>query len=396
MNSLTKKNILFGVLFTSFSTPIIFFMMGLPMILQIKGFDPSIIGLFQIVGIPTVIKFLLSPPVDRIKFSKNHYKKWIYLTAFIYILLLIVISFLSLDDNINLVFIAVLLTALVSAFIDIPLNALAIKVFKEDERLSAGSYKISAYFIAGLLGGGVFLLAFNHLGWSSTFLLMTFMVFISLFTLTFIDESNEVIKEQKVSFKTVFSFFKQKDIGIWIFILSFYFAFISAVWIFMKPYLIKKGISPDNVAIYVGIYGSIIGAFGGAFANYISKKFNKKILLLIFMIFNFISVLILVLIEHFAINEFSLFLIAISFTALAIALSSAIVFSMIMDYSRKESRAVDYAVQSSLFAFTRILSAVIAGVFVSNFGFEGMFIFELLGIVFVLFVIYKFFKRKED
>lgn len=388
MNQLTKKNILFSILFTAILTPMIFFVMGLPMILQIKGFDASLIGIFQLAGLPMIFKFLMSPPVDKIVFEKKHYKKWTFYIGILYILLLTIISFLSLENSIYTVFIAILITAFISTFMDIPLNALAIKTFTKEQSLSAGSYKISAYSMASLLGGGIFLLVFNHLGWNLTFILMALLVLFSLIALYFIEENDEIIYVEKISSKNIITFFKQKDIGIWIFILSFYFVSISALWVFMKPYLIHKGVKPDDVAIWVGIYGSFIAILGGALSNYIGKKFSKKSLLIIFMFFNIFSTSLLIFIEQYNLTFYYL-IISVTFIALAIALSSAIIFSMIMDYSRKESRAIDYSVQSSIFSFTRIISAVIAGIIVSNFGFDKMFIFELFCLVLVTFVIYK-------
>lgn len=391
MNQLTKKNILFSILFTAILTPMIFFVMGLPMILQIKGFDASLIGIFQLAGLPMIFKFLMSPPIDKIVFEKKHYKKWTFYIGILYILLLTIISFLSLENSIYPVFIAILITAFISTFMDIPLNALAIKTFTKEQSLSAGSYKISAYSMASLLGGGIFLLVFNHLGWNLTFILMALLVLFSLFALYFIEENDEIIYVEKISSKNIITFFKQKDIGIWIFILSFYFVSISALWVFMKPYLIHKGVKPDDVAIWVGIYGSLIAILGGALSNYIGKKFSKKNLLIIFMFFNIFSTSLLIFIEQYNLTFYYL-IISVTFIALAIALSSAIIFSMIMDYSRKESRAIDYSVQSSIFSFTRIISAVIAGIIVSNFGFDKMFIFELFCLVLVTFVIYKKYK----
>ena len=388
MNQLTKKNILFSILFTAILTPMIFFVMGLPMILQIKGFDASLIGIFQLAGLPMIFKFLMSPPIDKIVFEKKHYKKWTFYIGILYILLLTIISFLSLENSIYPVFIAILITAFISTFMDIPLNALAIKTFTKEQSLSAGSYKISAYSIASLLGGGIFLLVFNHLGWNLTFILMALLVLFSLVALYFIEENDEIIYVERISSKNIITFFKQKDIGIWIFILSFYFVSISALWVFMKPYLIHKGVKPDDVAIWVGIYGSFIAILGGALSNYIGKKFSKKSLLIIFMFFNIFSTSLLIFIEQYNLTFYYL-IISVTFIALAIALSSAIIFSMIMDYSRKESRAIDYSVQSSIFSFTRIISAVIAGIIVSNFGFDKMFIFELFCLVLVTFVIYK-------
>ena len=392
MNSeLLKKNILFGTLYTAFLAPFIFFMLGLPMILQMKGFEASLIGMFQLVGLPSVIKFLISPVIDRFVFQKNHYKKWIITIGILYVILLFAISFLSLENNFYLILAAILFTTLVSTFIDIPLNALSIKVFSKEERLSAASYKSSSYFLAGILGAGVFLLFYNHIGWRNTFIIMSGMVLIALFIVIFINEKDEKIEEKKVSFKTIISFFKQKDIFIWLFILSFYFAFISAVWIFMKPYLIHKGIKADEVAIYVGIYGSIAGFIGGIITSRITKKFSKRTILITVAIFNIISILMLILIENYKLNIL-LLLTVVTLTALSIAFSSSIIFSLMMDYSRNNSRGVDYSVQSSLFSLTRIISAVIAGILISSIGFEGMFLFEFLGMILVLFIIYRFYK----
>jgi len=393
MNQLAKKNIVFGVLVMAFFTPSVFFLMGLPMILQMKGFDPSIIGIFQILGLPMVIKFLLSPPVDKIVFKKNHYKKWIIFTGIFYVICLLGVSFVSLDNNIYLVFGVILFTTLISTFIDIPLNALAIKVFKPNERISAGSYKMSAFFAAGLLGGGVFLLIFNHLGWQNTFILMALTVFVSLFALYFIQESSEKIEEQKVSLKTLLSFFKQENIGIWVFILMFYFSLISAVWVFIKPYLISKGITPDEVAFYVGVYGSIVGFISGIIASFIGKHYSKKAILILFGVFNLFSTLILFIIEYFDMLNFIFLITIVTITSIATAFSSAIIFSLIMDYSRSSSKAIDYAIQSSLFSLSRIISAVIAGILVSSIGFGGMFLFEAIGVFFVIFIIYYFYKK---
>ena len=392
MNQLTKNNLLFASLFTAILTPMIFFVMGIPMILQMKGYDSTIIGIFQLIGLPMVFKFLMSTPIDKFVFKKRHYKKWTFYSGVIYALLLFSISFLSLEKNIYLVFIAIFITALFSTFIDIPLNALAIKLFKKEERISAGSYKVSAFCIAAMLGSGVFLLFFNHLGWKTTFIIMASMLLFSLISLSFIKENDEIIKEKKASLKDIVTFFKQKNIGIWVIILCFYFAFISAIWVFFKPYLINKGIKPDDIAIYVGIYGSIIGFLGGLLTNKIGNIFSKKTLLITFMIFNIFSTIVLIYIEQ-ANLTYPYLLFSITFIALSISLSSAIIFSMIMDYSRKGSRAIDYSIQSSIFSFTRIISAIIAGILISNFRFQGMFIFELFGMLILTLFIYKFYKE---
>lgn len=393
--SLAKKNILFGLLFTAFTTPSVFFMMGLPMILQMQGFDASFIGLFQMVGFSAVLKFLLSPPIDRIVFRHNHYKKWIAGMGIAYIVLLLVLSRLSLEHT-AVTFSLIFITVFMATWIDIPLNALAIKVFSKEERLCAGSYKMSAFFMAGLLGGGVVLLCYNRFGWENTFLMLAFFVSVALLSLFKIVESDTLsTPSSMIAFATIRSFLQQEKIGIWLFTVAFYFAFISAVWIFMKPYLIAKGIAPDDVALSVGIYGSIIGFFGGIFPSYLEKYFTKKTLLIAFSCFNALSVMMLLLMELFNFN-LKVVLIAITLTALAISFSSAIIFALMMDYARQTSKAVDYAVQSSLFALTRIVSAMIAGVIVSVQNYSMFFVFELVCIVAVTFVVVRHYPSSSE
>ncbi len=393
MNQLVKNYLVFGILTSAFFTPFGFCMIGLPMILQMKGFDASVIGIFQLLGIPTVLKFLLSSPIDKKVFKHNHYKKWIIYTGILYIITLLGISFLSLEENIYFVFGAIFMMVLIATFIDIPLNALAIKIFGGNERVGAGSYKMSALFFAGLLGGGILLLTYNHIGWQNTFLIIASIVSLGLFTLFFIKENDETIKTQNISWKTFITFFKQKDIGIWLFLLTFYYAFIGAIWVFMKPYLISKGIAPDDVAFYVGIYGSIVGFIAGIISGSIGKRYSKKTILISFGIFNILSAFIFVCIEYFDVLNFVFLISAITITVIALAFSPAIVYALMMDYSRRTSKAIDYSIQVSLFSFTRIISAVIAGAIVSAYGFGAMFVFETLGMILVLFIIYKFYKE---
>lgn len=390
MNKLMKNNILFSIIFTACFTPILFFLLGLPMILQIKGFDATIIGLFQILGLPTAIKFLLSFPIDKIRFEKNHYKKWSFFIALIYAFSLVLISFLSFEtSNIYLILALLLVSTIISSFLDIPLNALAIKTFQKEQRISASAYKVSSFFLSGLLGGGVLLLIYNSFDWQISFLLMAFMVVSSLFALFFIEEPKEEnIKSEKISLYTNISFFKQENISIWIFILMFYFAFISAIWVFLKPYLISKGFDANTVALYVGVYGGILGIIAGLLASKISKKFSKKFLLLSFSLFNLCAILLLIIMENNFIGK-GFILLIVSFTTIAVSLSSTIIFSMIMDYSRDSSKAMDYALQFSIYSITRIISAITAGVIVSHLDFEAMFIFESFCVAIVSLVIYK-------
>ena len=387
---LFKTNVMFGVLYLSFATPYVFFVGGIPAVMQVEGFDASFIGLFQLVGLPAVIKFLLSPVIDRFRFQKQHYKKWIAFVGMAYVATLYGLSTLSLSEHFYTVFMIILFATLLYTFIDIPLNALSIKVFSADDRVAASGYKTSAYFLSGVLGSGILLIVYNHLGWHCTFCLAAAWVFLSLSLLFFIEENDAPVKGQSVSFYTILTFFRRPNMGIWLFILTFYFTFILSVWMFIKPYLIMKGLSTDEVAFYVGIYGSSVGFIGGMLASHLGKYLSKRQSLIYFALCMMVSILILIFLETYSFTILGV-LAAITFISVSMAFSTTVVFSLIMDYSRQASIGVDYAVQSSLTSIVRILFTIGAGFLISNFGYGTLFCLGLLGTGAVAYVIYRFY-----
>nr|WP_319491037.1 MFS transporter [uncultured Desulfobacter sp.] len=390
--NLLKTNIMFGILYLSFATPYVFFVGGIPAVMQLEGFDTSLIGLFQLIGLPVVIKFLLSPVVDRIRFQKHHYKKWIGLCGIAYAATLYSLSSLSLSRDFYTVFIVIFFATLLYIFIDIPLNALAIKVFSSEDRIAASGCKTSAYFLSGMAGSGMLLVVYNHLGWHCTFTLVSGWVLISLSFLFFIEEADEPmdepVEDTPASLHTILTFFRRPGMGIWLFILTFYFTFILSVWMFIKPYLIVKGLSTDEVAFYVGIYGSGVGFCAGILASHFGKSLSKRDSLLFFGFLMMISILILILMEAWAFNILGV-LAAVTFISVSIAFSTTMVFSLIMEYSRQNTRGVDYAVQSSLTSIVRILTTIGAGFLISNFGYEALFYTGFLGTGAVVYVVYK-------
>ncbi len=163
---------------------------------------------------------------------------------------------------------------------------------------------------------------------------------------------------------------------------------------FLKPYLIAKGVEPNTVALLVGIYGSLVATFGSLSISFLNKRFTKKYLLHKFTFLNIFSIFLFVLVEYYPLS-FGFLIVSVTCIALSMALSSSILFALMMDYTRKEFRAIDYAMQSSIDAIGRILAAIIAGSLIQHFSYQTMFIFEFLGMGFVLAFVYWFFKKYE-
>jgi len=386
------KNIFIAYLYIGTKTPIFFLLAGLPMILFMEGFSPTAIGLFQLASIPYITAFLFAPIVDGMVFQKNHYKKWIFIYFCIYLSLLFSISFFSLKENYYLLFTLILLSVFVETLLATPLNALATKIFTKDEYSSAGGFKTTAYFTSSMIGNGAMLLVYNSFGWEYTIYTMILLLLPTLIILYIIKEPDSIVKKQRIDYKQIIKFFKQTNIFKWVLILFTYFIFLSPIWIFLKPYLLSKGIDPDSVAIIAGIYGSFIAVIGGLGVSFFARNFDNKVLLFIFSLLSIFTIILFIILDFFNLS-FYFMIVCVTLLTLSKGLSGSIVTAIIMNHCRKKYRAIDYSIQGSIYAAGGIFAGMMAGIIIESFSYYTLFIILLFGMVMVSFLIYKYLKN---
>lgn len=377
---LTKQNLLFFVIFTAANTPVMFFMLGFGAIMQMNGFSADNIGVFQTALLAIILSLLVAPFIDKFGLKTNHYKNWTIVLGVLCSLSIFLLAFVSLNDK-KILFLVSFCILLISGLLDTAVNALAIKIYDRKESKTVGAYKMAAVFCSMLLGSGVSLLIYSRLRWSFCVYFLAALVLLSLSALFFIDENTETVSPERLNLKEILSFFKQENIGIWLFILCFYVGIIAAAWAFLKPFLIFKGINADKVAFYVGIYGSVIGALASFAAIKINNIFSKRTILIIFGSLNFAAILMLYFMVDADINDF-LLIASVSLCVISMSFSTSVIFALMMEFSRKNLRGSDYALQSALRLIFRTVSVVICGILITNFGYG--FAFLALSILMIL------------
>lgn len=377
---LTKQNLLFFVIFTAANTPVMFFMLGFGAIMQMNGFSADNIGVFQTALLAIILSLLVAPFIDKFGLKTNHYKNWTIVLGVLCSLSIFLLAFVSLNDK-KILFLVSFCILLISGLLDTAINALAIKIYDRKESKTVGAYKMAAVFCSMLLGSGVSLLIYSHLGWSFCVYFLAALVLLSLSALFFIDENTETVSSERLNLKEILSFFKQENIGIWLFILCFYVGIIAAAWAFLKPFLIFKGINADKVAFYVGIYDSVLGALASFAAIKINNIFSKRTILIIFGSLNSAAILMLYFMVGADINDF-LLIASVSLCVISMSFSTSVIFALMMEFSRKNLRGSDYALQSALRLIFRTVSVVICGILITNFGYG--FAFLALSILMIL------------
>ncbi len=174
-------------IFTGFSSGLPLFVLYqlVPGWLRDQGVSLAEIGLFSLIGVPYVWKFLWSPLLDRYSLGRlGRRRSWMLATQ---VLLLISIAAFGMVNPIeNIWSVAYLATAVAffSASQDIVLDAYRRELLPDNELGLGNSIHVQAYRFSGLVPGSLAFILADHISWQSVFIIVAgFMVLGILLTL---------------------------------------------------------------------------------------------------------------------------------------------------------------------------------------------------------------------
>ena len=393
MTSVTQQQWLFGLISFALTVPNTYLLLGLPLLMRQYNWSGTEIGLFQLAALPAAFKFLLAIPIQYYQLGRKHYCNWLLILMVVLIILLAILAVNSWIDQPLWLFVLVFMTLFLISWIDIPLNALLVKLIPHDQQLYSGSIRSISLFLGAIFGSGIMLTVQYHWGWSAPFLIIIFTLLLSLLIIKFIPETEaKHIPQAQLRMRQVMhdwqSFFNQPGSLRWILFLLTCFPTVAAVWIYQKPFLLDQGMAANHVAWIIGVGGGIVGSLfslmGNKIMNYLS--INKILPLCIGWAMITLTMLWLSIIFSLSINYLiiSLFLIASS-----MGIASTLFIGLMFNFTRQTKRASDYGLQASLFVIARILIPIIAGVMLDLGGYQlmlgclalimlGLFIFSVL------------------
>jgi PAT family beta-lactamase induction signal transducer AmpG len=136
--------------------------------------DIATIGLFSLVGLPYVLKFLWAPVLDRFQLKwLSRRRDWIIFSQLVIAILLFAASeYVDAHQNTVLLGIVAFLIAFASATQDIAIDAYRAEILLSRERGMGAGVSVAGYRIGMLLSGaGAFVLA-DQIGFSATYAVM--------------------------------------------------------------------------------------------------------------------------------------------------------------------------------------------------------------------------------
>ncbi len=370
----TFRLFVLGSLYLSQGLPYGFFVQALPVLLRKQGLSLGAIGLSSMLAIPWGLKFLWSPAVDRYSSLRfGHRKSWIIPAQLLSIAALAALAFVSLSRSLALVLALVFLSNAMTATQDIATDGLSLDVMARGERGLANGVKVSAYRGGMILGGGALLGVYDRIGWSGSYLWMGAMIAAASLPLFLLREPQGDRSARELVHP--FEFFTRQGAPRIVIVLVTYKlgdAFSTAM---LRTFFADMGLSLAEIGWLIGTVGFVAGLLGAFAGGALVNRVGRRRALLFFGVLQAISVggYAYIALTHPPSAHLP-FLVA--FEHFASSMSTATLFTCMMDWTSKETSATDFSVQASVVVLATLGASGASGAIAEKLGYGGHFVFS--------------------
>jgi PAT family beta-lactamase induction signal transducer AmpG len=353
--------------------------------LTTQGIDLKTIGLFALVGMPYVYKFIWAPLVDQVqipilsKFGRR--RSWLLMVEAALLTLLIIISSLSPQTDIRLIALFTVVFAFMAATHDIVIDAYRIEILSTEEQGAGAAAVTFGYRIGMIVSGAGALYIADRFGWQVAYVTMGALMFSGFLVSFFIGERSYKPHEHrsplvwlKEAVIDPFAEFVHREN--WILILLFVVfyklpdAFVVAL---ISPFLIKLGFTLTQIALVVktfGIAATIAGVFIG---GWLITKFGMMRSLLICAIMQMFSNLVFIYQARVGADIHALYA-TVAIENITSGMATGVFVAYISALCKIDFTATQYALLSSFAAIARSFLSAGAGFVAADYGWETFFV----------------------
>lgn len=390
----------FPVLFSLYiaqSIPMSFFSTVVPVIMRQEKYSLVSIGLFQLVKLPWIFKFLWAPMIDNKARTTKQLRNWILFSELFYAIVILSIGLFDLQTDFKLIVILMIMAFIASATQDIAVDIFAILQLKPGERSLGNSMQSAGSFVGSLFGTGILLIAYYYFGWTNLLILLaTFVVFAVVPLLLYRKPlHNESETKQRVSFVEIYRFFAEKGKHKRVLILVFYYSGIIGILAILKPYLVDLGYNVKQIGFMSGIFGTSIAALSALAGGFIVRKTGRTLSMYLFL-----SASLVAAVWFWFMTRTTPSLPAI-YTGIgllwgAYGLSTVAIYTTSMDIVRKGREGTDFTLQIVITHLSSLIIAVLSGKIGDIVGYRGLFAIEaLLCLITFIVLFYSLHPKKE-
>ncbi|NRA82323.1 MAG: AmpG family muropeptide MFS transporter [Gammaproteobacteria bacterium] len=387
MTTLSVKEAIFNrrmliCLFTGFSSglPLFVLIQLVPGWLRSEGVSLAEIGLFSLIGIPYVWKFLWSPLMDRFSMPfLGRRRGWMLVTQIG--LLCAIAGFGFIDPEMSILSVAYLAVAVAffSASQDIVLDAYRRELLPDQELGLGNSLHVQAYRFAGLIPGSLGLILADHLPWQSVFIIVAAFMLVGVGLTLAISEARleknppKTIQEAVVlPFK---EFINRRGLKAGLYMLTFLFLYKlgdSMATALQTPFFIDLGFSMTEIGVIAKSSGLIATMVGLAVGGLVMLKLSINRALWLFGAVQIVSILGFAALAEIGNNNYAL-AIVMGFEYLGVGLGTAAFTAFIAKNANPTFAATQIALFTALTSLPRTFASARSGFIVELIGWTGFY-----------------------
>lgn len=369
-------------IFTGFSSglPLFILYQLVPGWLRSEGVSLTEIGLFSLIGIPYVWKFLWSPVMDRYSLPLiGRRRSWMLLTQIL--LLFSIAAFGFIDPVMNIWSVAYLAAAVAffSASQDIVLDAYRRELLPDHELGLGNSIHVQAYRLSGLVPGSLAFILADHISWQSVFIIVAaFMVFGILMSLCIKEQETTQSTPKTLQDAVVLpfkDFINRKGIKSALQILAFLFLYKlgdSMATALQTPFFIDMGFSKTEIGVVAKTASLIAMTIGLAVGGIVMIKLSINRALWIFGFVQIVSILGFAALAEIGHNTYALAM-AMGFEYLGVGLGTAAFTAFIAQATNPAFAATQFALFTALTALPRTFANATTGIIVEQMGWTNFY-----------------------
>lgn len=368
-----------GALYVAEGLPVGFFTQALPVMLRKQGYSLGDIGLISLLGVPWGLGFLWAPLVDRYGAGRpNHRRRWIISVQLLAACLFFFIGIFP-GQGPRRLLIGVLLLNILITTQEIATDALAVDRMRSDERGLGSGIQIGGFRVGMIVGGGLLLVLYEHLGWRGTFVSIGSMLLLMLLPVLFMSEpARPIHEESNTSLLFPRDHFVRQP-GAWRKLLLYvvYQAGGALATGMVLPLLSDLGLSMSDIGWLLGTAGAACGLLGGIIAGALIQPLGRHRALVLFGLLRSVTILGYALIASGKRTHPVLYALA-SIDCFTDGMGLVVLYTMAMDWCRPQSNATDISIQVSVMMIAPMVVSSVCGYSAQALGYRGHFLLSAL------------------
>jgi len=364
-------------IFTGFSSGLPLFVLYqlVPGWLRDQGVSLAEIGLFSLIGIPYVWKFIWSPLIDRYSLGGiGRRRSWMLATQLL--LLFSIASFGWVNPVANIWSVAYLAAAVAffSASQDIVLDAYRRELLPDNELGLGNSIHVQAYRLSGLVPGSLAFILADHISWQSVFIIVAAFMILGVLLTLFIKELDTEHNAPKSLQEAVFlpfkDFIQSNGLKAACYTLAFLVLYKlgdNMATALQTPFFIDMGFSKTEIGVIAKTSSLIAMTIGIIVGGIVMIKLSINRALWLFGFVQIASILGFAALAEIGHNNYAL-AIAMGFEYLGVGLGTAAFTAFIARTTNPAFAATQIALFTALAVLPRTFANATTGFIVEQIG----------------------------